>query len=124
MEVDAIYIRNARKSDVEDIFWLLHSESIPWDTDKIASETESLYVLTLNGKLICVAACGSKGGRTSIEWTAVHPMYPEALLSSAVNDLLSCLLLRHGLYPRQQKTAGAGLPAQESCGNDGLPHYT
>lgn len=88
MEIYNINIRRARQPDIEDIFWLLHSESIPWKIEQIQECMSSLYVMTRENKLIGVSYCDLKGNRTVFHWTAIHPMYPEQALTSILHNSL------------------------------------
>lgn len=88
MEPGNFIIRKARPSDGENIYRLLHSESIPWDMKQIEENIENLYVAVHESKLVCVACCDTDNRSIKIKWTAVHPMYPEGKLSSAVCGFL------------------------------------
>lgn len=94
MEPGSICIRKACFRDADNLFWLLHSESIPWNTSQINANISSVYVMTYEGKLIGATCYSAKGGHTEILWTAIHPMYPEKALSDILHDSLAAISAR------------------------------
>ncbi len=81
METGNLCIRKAQSPDVDDIFWLLHSESFAWNTGQIAANLNDLYVMLCKDKLIGVACFKSTDVRAEFCWAAIHPMYPEKAMS-------------------------------------------
>ena len=106
-----IVIRKARRFDINEIWRLLHNENMAWDDDKILREIDRLYLLTYGNKLLSILHGSFIRGSESVSFVAVHPMYPEDSLRSAViHSLLGIVCRRPRCDIEQLKGCKNGHP--------------
>lgn len=84
MEDDAIILRPAQVSDAKEIWQLVHAEGKGWGMDQILEEINRLYVLTYRKRFLGVLCGTFTPGKETVSWVAVHPMYPENTLRTAM----------------------------------------
>lgn len=79
-----IIIRQAAARDVKEIWELMRSEYEMWNEEKILSHLAHLFVIIYMGKIVGVLHGTFAPDSQSIDWVAVHPMYPQSSVSLAL----------------------------------------
>jgi hypothetical protein len=108
MTAEAIVIRPASLAEVDEIWRLLHDKSLGWSRQQVVDEIGRLYVMRYGDKLIGVLNGSFAAGKEMVSWVAVHPMFPENTLGTAmISGLWGILCRRPAGDPRR---AGREIP--------------
>lgn len=98
---DAIILRPAQVSDAKEIWHLIHAEGKGCSIDRILQEIDRIYVLTYRKRYLGVLCGTFTPGRETVSWVAVHPMYPESSLKTAMIKGLWGVLCRRPYRDRE-----------------------
>jgi hypothetical protein len=86
-------VRPARAGDAKDIWDILHSDSRPWNMERIVANLSRLWVLTKNDRIIGVLCEPSHTGSNAPDWVAVHPFFPEKPLRELMVHAMDSIIL-------------------------------
>lgn len=97
-----IVIRQALLSDCYDIWSLAHNEGYRITERYIVNNIDKIYVLEFE-KRILGAVCGKTDTVSGdIEWAAIHPMYPEkSLVTAMINGISGVFFKRNPQKSRE-----------------------
>lgn len=78
-----LIFRPAASVDVEEIWDILHAQSIPWSVGKIQSQIDRFFLLLQNQSILGVM-WEPVQGELGCEWVVIHPFYPEQPLRDLI----------------------------------------
>ena len=92
-----IIIRKAEIRDTEDILELLLCEGKLPDSCKLETLIQDLYILTYRERILAVLSGRVKEQKVDVDWAAVHPLYPENSIETAMKAALLGVAARQPL---------------------------
>lgn len=102
---NSIIIRRAELGDSDDIFSLVAADGHHMSMGYIIGIIDSLYVLIYRKRILGVLCGTPNAGKGKLNWAAVHPMYPESSLVTAMINSIQGVFFRQPVNdtPSQKK---------------------
>lgn len=88
-----LVIRPARMDDINEIWNLLHANSLAWTDTRIVAELSWLWVMLQDSKMLGVLCGNFETAVKKVHWVAIHPIYAEKQLREAMINGI-CGILR------------------------------
>jgi hypothetical protein len=102
MNDETICFEKAALSDLGSIWRLLHADSKMLQEEEILAQINNLYILRHRQRILGVL-CGNytSGGKVTIHWVVIHPLYLKKALREAMIREYTAILCREPETPKK-----------------------
>lgn len=96
-----LVIRTARMDDINEIWNLLHANSLAWTDTRIVAELSWFWVMLQDSKMLGVLCGNFEIAVKKVHWVATHPLYSEKQLrGTMISGVCATLRLDEGIKER------------------------